>query len=194
MRARSLARYYRGMELPRPAAPLFVETLRGRVLRNGLSKPLSSDQLQLCMALAVYPQGVSRTTLCTLLFPEMEPEAAMGRLKVSVHGTRRHLGPDSIIFFQDCYRFSAGVCSSDLDQIESLLTEAGAGRDTTGSITAALTHLRHPRPPYYQDWTWFAAVEKRIAALTYEAAQVAGPAGRQSAHPVALDRLSYSAQ
>ena len=179
------------MESPRRSAPLLVETLRGRVLRNGLCKPLTSDQLQLCLALAVYRQGVSRAALCNLLFPEMESEAAVGRLKVSVHGVRRQLGPESIVFFQDCYCFSAGSCATDLEHIETVIADAETGR---GSVTEALVNLRAPRPHYYEAWPWFAAVEKRIDALTHKASQVASRAARQIAHPAASDQLAYFAR
>ncbi|HEY8315025.1 MAG TPA: hypothetical protein VIG51_12760 [Candidatus Baltobacteraceae bacterium] len=162
------------MESPHYAPPLFVEALRGRVLRHGLCKPLSGDQLQLCIALALHRDGVPRERLCEQLFPEMEAEAAMGRLKICVHGVRTQLGADSIIFFQDGYRFSAGFCTSDLDQIEELLGEAGAGRCGEGTVKELLRDLREPRPPYYATWSWFAPIEERIVALTREACRFMG--------------------
>ncbi|HEY8296716.1 MAG TPA: hypothetical protein VIG32_01660 [Candidatus Baltobacteraceae bacterium] len=157
------------------SAPLFVETLRGRVLRNGLCKPLSSDQLQLCMALAVYRDGVSPRTLCNLLFPEMDPQAAMGRLKVSVHGVRAHLGPESIVFFHDSYRFSAGGFTSDLELIESLLAGTpGDGCDLV-PVSEAIANLSQPLPKFYASWSWFGPVEERIACLARDAARLVRP-------------------
>lgn len=142
------------------------------MLRHGVCKPLAPHHVQLCIALAIHPDGIGRKALCETFFPDLDAEMAMARLKVYVHTLREHLGQESVIFYRGGYRFSAGAATSDLAQAASQIEAARAGHLNDAERAAFLEtvrRLQQPRPAYIGALAWFGAIEARIRVLALDA-------------------------
>ncbi|GAC1393265.1 MAG: hypothetical protein NVSMB31_12450 [Vulcanimicrobiaceae bacterium] len=158
-----------------PVADLRIEICSGNVSVNGLPVRLSNRELELCFALAVHLRPMPGEMLAEVIYPELELEAALNRIKVYVHRVREKIAPDFIICDRDGYRFRDGL-TIDLSEIEEqvrlLERRAFLVEQDRETLMAIIERLLGRRNAPVWRWEWFAIVEQRFVCIASRAAAV----------------------
>lgn len=155
-----------------PSTRIRVEVAAGRVTVGGLAVKLSNRELELCLALAAHRRPLPSETLAELLFPELDLEVALNRVKVYVHRVREKIAPDFISCGRSGYQFRDGVeiDLAEFGQLLALLAERPFLNDEDRALlTRIVTQTRGSRNAPVWRWQWFAATELQIAALASKA-------------------------
>ena len=155
-----------------PSTRIRVEVASGRVTAGGRAMKLSNRELELCLALAVHRRPLPSETLAELLFPELDVEAALNRVKVYVHRVRDKIAPDFILCGRNGYQFREGVeiDLAEFGQLLGLLADRPFLSDEDrAQLTGIVTQTRGPRNAPVWRWQWFGATELQISALASKA-------------------------
>ncbi|MBC5815563.1 MAG: hypothetical protein GIW97_03385 [Candidatus Eremiobacteraeota bacterium] len=158
-----------------PAAEIRVEICGGRVLVGGLAANLTNRELEICLAIATHHRPVPGETLAAVVYPDLDLDAALNRVKVYVHRVREKIAPDFILCERDGYCFRNGICI-DLCEYEELLRLLelrpflGAGDRAQLSRILQSLHGRRNAPVWR--WEWFSTIEQYIASIASRTASV----------------------
>ena len=157
-----------------PATAVRIDIASCQVTIGGRAVSLTNRELELCLALGVHHNPMPREALATLIFPDLDVEAGLNRVKVYVHRVREKISPA----FISCGRFGYALCAgvtTDLSEYGDLLALLRAQPFLTDDDRAALrtivTRSCAARNAAVWRWQWFAPVELRIANLASQAAE-----------------------
>ncbi|MDP9024024.1 MAG: hypothetical protein M3N13_01440 [Candidatus Eremiobacteraeota bacterium] len=158
-----------------PAAEIRIEICGGRVLVDGVPANLSNRELEICLAIATHHRPVPGETLAAVVYPNLDLDAALNRIKVYVHRVREKIASDFILCERDGYCFRDGV-RIDLCEYEELLRllEQRAflcDQDRT-QLNAMLQRLHGRRHAPVWRWEWFGAIEQHIASIASRTASI----------------------
>ncbi len=151
---------------------LFLEILRGRVLRGGEVLRVSGRDFELLAALALLPGGTSKEQLAATIWPALDGDAALNALKMCVSRTRAELGDrEAIVSTKRGYSLSAHV-AVDVREIEQLQRRM-RGAETLGEagrlqLEDALRRLAPHERAFFPRWPWFPPHADRFAELRRE--------------------------
>jgi DNA-binding SARP family transcriptional activator len=158
-----------------PGAHVRVELCAGRVLVDGAPASLTNRELEICLAIAAHQRPVPGETLAEVIAPDLDPDAALNRIKVYVHRVREKIAPDFILCDRDGYRFRDGVVI-DLQEYDEMLRLferrsflSPQDRKALANILQSL-HGRRNAPVWR--WEWFDRIELQIAAMASRTASV----------------------
>lgn len=174
-----------------PRAAIRVEAAGGRVTRGGRPVALTNRETELCLALGVHRRPMRSEALAALLFPDLEMDAALNRVKVYVHRVREKVAPDVIACTRSGYQLRDDI-TSDVSEYAGLLGLlaarpflSDADRAALRSIVAACHETRNASS---WRWQWFGPFETHIAGLAAQAAaRLAADAFERSATDELLD-------
>lgn len=156
-----------------PGTAARIDVAAGQVTIGGRPVTLSNRELELCLALGVHHNPLPSETLADLIFPDLDIEAALNRIKVYVHRVREKIAPDFISCSRFGYALRAGV-TTDLREYGDLLALLRPQPFLTDENRKALrrivasTYATRNAPAWR--WQWFAPVEQRIANVASQAA------------------------
>ena len=156
-----------------PQAHIRVEVCSSQVLVDHTAAKLSNRELEICLAIAVFHRPVSGETLAGLIFPDLDCDAALNRIKVYVHRVREKIAADFILCNRDGYCFRDGV-TIDLDEFEETvhLLERCAflSQEDRQRLHAVLNRLHGRRSASASRWDWFRVTERTIETVASRAA------------------------
>lgn len=158
-----------------PGATIRIELCAGHVLVDGVAANLTNRELEICLAIAAHQRPVPGETLAQVIAPDLDPEAALNRVKVYVHRVREKIAPDFILSERDGYRFRDGVVI-DLSEYDDMLQLferrvflSPQDRTRLGGILQSL-HGRRNAPVWR--WEWFDRIELQIASMASRTASI----------------------
>jgi len=159
-------------------APIAVDVSVGRVRVDGAPVALSGRELELVLALAVRREATSRSRLASMLWPDLDPDAARNALSVCLHRLRAHLGrSDAIVRESEGYRLHDDA-AVDLWEIERsaarLRSRERLHEPDRIALERTWTRLREERPERMEQWEWFESTRRRLSALRVEIAHRLG--------------------
>jgi len=144
-----------------------IEVLRGRILDQGSPIEIQHRPLELALALATHGRVLGSATLCSLMYPELDHEAASHRLRVNA-SRLRDAAPGLIARARGGV-YALGACSIDIDEIASAMLRREAA-DRYARLLSQLPPLIDADcdrvTPY---WGWFNAVSARVHAMRGDA-------------------------
>jgi len=158
-----------------PATAIRIEICGGSVLVDGVAANLTNRELEICLAIATHHRPVPGEELAAVIYPDLDLDAALNRVKVYVHRVREKIAANFILCERDGYRFRDGICI-DLCEYEELLRLfeqrpfLGSADRTQLNVILRSLHGRRKAPVWR--WEWFGAIEGHIASIASRAASV----------------------
>lgn len=151
---------------------LSVDVVRGQVRRGAELLHVSDRGLELLVALALLPAGVSNEELAGAIWPGLRCEAALNALKMCVSRTRAQIAEkEAIRSTKGGYALGERV-AIDVREFERLLRSVrGAealGDSARRQVEDAARSLGARQHVYAAGWAWFAAHAARLDALQLE--------------------------
>jgi DNA-binding SARP family transcriptional activator len=131
--------------------------------RTPRSRSRRSHAEPLLTYLALHREGATTGELTTNLWPGLDDERARKRLWGSISDARSHLG-DVILRADDRYRLDRDAVAIDLDQFESLLTQADSESAARRQLLERALRLVRGDPLAGSDYPWALGETRRLRA------------------------------
>ena len=174
-------------------APLLRLALLGPVQledRDGASPRLRGSSRELLVFLALQPHGASREAILAALWPESDPRQSRQWLWRDTSETRRALGP-VVRRRQEHYRLDPTLASSDLDELERLLTGAAlAGEEEPTGLLEQAYGLFRGEPLADCGYAWADGQRRRLRAVLVELTTRLAEAQLSAGNPTAALALA----
>lgn len=158
-----------------PGARYTVQLCATTLLIGDQPAKLTGRELELCCALATFRNGASTEVLAALIYPDLEREIAVNRLKVTVHRVRDRVGADFILSQSDGYRFGLGV-EIDLQKFEDIIRAAGRrttlSQEQRDSLATIILSVRGRRNAPVWRWEWWQPTEGLMEVMALSCARM----------------------
>jgi DNA-binding SARP family transcriptional activator len=178
-------------------SPIAIDVTMGRVRVEGEPVALSDRELELVLALAMRRESTSRSRLASMLWPDVEPDAARNALSVCLHRLRTHLGrADVIVRERDGYRLhhDAAVDLWEIERVTGLLRSRERLHESDRiALERTWTKLREERPERLERWEWFEPVRRRLNGLRAEMSHRLGIEALEAGDTARALQFSYDA-